>query len=126
MRIGEFHVMTDGMINRFSTIMQIKSILIGMCMITRTKRTGAETQTNILRQVFQITVGHHLATISKPYGFGSICRKLAISRSLLAGCKPVETCFKLGIISVIGRRIPSGIWIIGSAGKEIGKGTTNT
>lgn len=34
--------------NRFPTIMQIESILIGMGMIARTERTGTKTQADIL------------------------------------------------------------------------------
>ena len=48
MRIAEVHIMPHCMENRFPTIMQIESILIGMGMIARTERTGTKTQADIL------------------------------------------------------------------------------
>ena len=121
MRIAEVHIMPHCMENRFPTIMQIESILIGMGMIARTERTGTKTQADILFQIPEITVCYHFATVPKPYSFRRIRRKFTIGRALLGGCETVETGFKLGIIPVVDSRIPGCIRVTGSTGQEIGK-----
>lgn len=122
MRITEVHIMPHCMENRFPTIMQIESILIGMGMIARTERTGTKTQADIL---FFKSLKLLLAIISpqslKPYSFRPHPPEVHNWPALLGGCETVETGFKLGIIPVVDSRIPGCIRVTGSTGQEIGK-----
>ena len=74
MRVGEVHIMTYRMVNGFSAIVQVESILVGVRVAAGTERTGTEAETDVMFIVLQIAVGYHFTGIFEPYGFGSICR----------------------------------------------------
>lgn len=66
--------------NRFPTIMQIESILIGMCMIARTERTGTKTQADILFKSLKL-----LLAIISPQSLNHTAFGASAGSSQLAG-----------------------------------------
>ena len=101
MYIREIHIMTYSPIERPTSIVQVKSVLIGVSMAARTVRTGMKTQTEIMFQIPQISIGHHFTAVFEPDSLGRISRKFVRGRTLFAACQPIKTGFVFIKITVV-------------------------